>query len=588
MSAKFLKVVLPFALLPLVTGCIDDNYDLSDIDTTTQLKVNDLTLPINIDAITLDDIISVKDDDQIKEVTDINGNSFYAFTESGVFSSDPISISEVKISAPTLESASTAIPKIASPSVGSTARYDFTEIERTFHFTTHSVDKSIIDIKSAQTAPLKLEIEFDCPGVSQIASKAELDDVQIRLIKGLTATETEGSYDANTGIWSIPSHVMNGDKAKFTLTATQFDFAAAGIAFDSNTHTLDVPGEFTITSGEFILTSKSSDLPDKITVQTNYTIDDVDFNAITGRLSYVLDGMDVNPINLTDIPDFLNGDGTNIFLANPQIYINVNNPVADDKLACQAGLTLVAKRPGQPDVPDYTYSALAPINIGYDKGVSGPYNFVLAPQPSADDINIIDDTYAQNLTGISFPGLSDILAVPTESAQASLPEQIEVTLTDPQIVESDVTDFRLGRTIEGVEGAYQFVAPLALGDGTQIIYTGTEDGWNDEDVDAIEISSITVTADVTNNTPLDAEMKAYPLDVNGNRISGVTISGATVKAGAVDTPITIVLTGTVTHLDGLTYTATLHPGSDQTLTPQQNISLKNIKAKVSGSYTKKL
>jgi hypothetical protein len=588
MSANSIKAVLPLAILPLVTGCIDDKYDLSDVDTTTQLKVNDLTLPINIDDILLSDIISPKDDDQIKEVTDINGNTFYAFTDSGEFSSEPITIDEVKISAPSLDSANTPIPKVSSENNGTTARYDFAEIERTFHYTTNSVDKSIIDIKSAQTTPLNLVIEFYCPGVSKIASKTELVNIKIKLIKGLTATATEGSYDPKTGMWSIPSHVMSGDKAEFTLTTTNFDFDAAGIVFNPNSHSLDVPGEFTVVSGECVLSSNSAELPDQITFVTNYTLNDIDFNAITGRIKYDLDGMNVDPINLTNIPDFLSGDGTNIFLANPQIYVNANNPVADDNLTCQAGLTLVAQRPSQPNVPDYSYSALAPINIGYDKGISGPYNFVLAPNPSASDINIISDTYAQNLSGISFPGLSDILAVPSSSAQTSLPEQIGVSFTNPQIPESDVTDFKLGRTIDGIKGSYQFIAPLALTDGSQIIYSHTQDGWNDEDVDAIEISSITITANATNNTPLSAEIKAFPIDINGNHVSGVSITGANVEAGAVDAPITIVLTGTVTHLDGLTYTATLHPGSDQTLTPQQNLSLKNIKAKVSGSYTKKL
>lgn len=36
----------------VTTGCVDDSYDLSDIDTTTRIEVKDLTIPVNIDAIT--------------------------------------------------------------------------------------------------------------------------------------------------------------------------------------------------------------------------------------------------------------------------------------------------------------------------------------------------------------------------------------------------------------------------------------------------------------------------------------------------------------------------------------------------------
>lgn len=39
-----------------LTACVDDKYDLSDIDTTVQVEVNDLTLPVNIDPFTMSSI----------------------------------------------------------------------------------------------------------------------------------------------------------------------------------------------------------------------------------------------------------------------------------------------------------------------------------------------------------------------------------------------------------------------------------------------------------------------------------------------------------------------------------------------------
>ena len=75
----------------LLTGCIDNGYDLTDIDTTSEIKVNDLTLPVNLAPVTLSDIIAVgeNEDDKVKEVT-INGKTFYAVEETGSFSSDPL------------------------------------------------------------------------------------------------------------------------------------------------------------------------------------------------------------------------------------------------------------------------------------------------------------------------------------------------------------------------------------------------------------------------------------------------------------------------------------------------------------------
>ena len=46
----------------LLSGCVDDAYDLSNIDTSAELKVNGLALPLNIEDITLDDVINVNND----------------------------------------------------------------------------------------------------------------------------------------------------------------------------------------------------------------------------------------------------------------------------------------------------------------------------------------------------------------------------------------------------------------------------------------------------------------------------------------------------------------------------------------------
>ena len=51
-----------------LTSCIDDSYDLSDIDTTVKVQVNDLTVPVNIDAITMKSILNLKEDGIVREV----------------------------------------------------------------------------------------------------------------------------------------------------------------------------------------------------------------------------------------------------------------------------------------------------------------------------------------------------------------------------------------------------------------------------------------------------------------------------------------------------------------------------------------
>jgi hypothetical protein len=373
---------------------------------------------------------------------------------------------------------------------------------------------------------------------------------------------------------------------------TGFDFDACGAVLDTEKHTFTLPGEVSVLSGTLTLTPKSNaTLPSNLTFTANYSLDNMVIKSFCGRMHYTLDGMDIDPMKIDNIPDFLNGDDSNLFLSNPQIFLTVNNPVADSKLQCRTGLTLTAQRPSKPNIPDFSYAADEAVTIGYDKGVTGPYNYVLAPNPSASAINITDKSFQNNYNGITFPGLKNIVGVPLEYGTGSLPEYIAIDLTDPEIIESDVTDFELGRNIDGISGKYNFIAPISLSAGSTVAYTKSDNGWNDEYVDKITVTSMTATANVTNECALDAVVKAYPLDIHGNRISGVTISSSKVPAGAVDAPVTVKMEGTITHLDGVTFVATLTPdeeGNEEAITPNQKITLKNVRVTVSGNITKEL
>lgn len=67
-----------------LTGCVDDKYDLSDIDTTVKVEVNDLTVPVNIDPITMKTIFDINEDDPDATVKELDG--VYAIVRSGSFS----------------------------------------------------------------------------------------------------------------------------------------------------------------------------------------------------------------------------------------------------------------------------------------------------------------------------------------------------------------------------------------------------------------------------------------------------------------------------------------------------------------------
>ena len=91
MDFRFLRFGAITGFAVILTGCIDNDYDLSDIDTTSEIKVNNLTLPVKIDAITLNDIFDISEDSKIQTVT-VNGQEFYAVTQHGDINSQSINI----------------------------------------------------------------------------------------------------------------------------------------------------------------------------------------------------------------------------------------------------------------------------------------------------------------------------------------------------------------------------------------------------------------------------------------------------------------------------------------------------------------
>lgn len=576
------------AFASLVSACVNDDYDLSDIDTTTQIKVDNLTLPVNIDVVTLGDIITFDEGSKIQPVV-IDGVEMYALTEKGTFSSDPITIASVTAPAPVLPPKESDLNQIVSggmrapsfdPSTG-TITYEITEMGDDVHYNAGEVDRAIVSLESVK-ANVSFTITLKTINVTSGIKSVTFSDLVLQMPKGLDAQPERGVYDVATGLWTIDEYVTDGYNASISISASAIDFNVAGAVIDANHH-FAYDGEFKILSGYVSITPESltESLPSTLRFRTEFALSDLEATAFTGVVNYKLDGMDIDPVSLSDIPDFLDCEGTNILLANPQIYLQVNNPVADNALDCSTGITLTALREGSAALP------FSPDNgaftIGHNKGVAGKYNFVLTP--SMDNITV-PEAYSDGLTFVQFTTLSNLLASP---AGDGLPDQIGITLNEPQIPTQHVSDFVLGRTLPAVEGSYDLVAPLALKEGSQIIYTETEDGWNDEDVDAITITQLSLTATVTNQCPLAVELVAWPIDVQGNRIPGVEIISSRVEANSSEVALTIKMSGKVQHLDGVVFEARVDGSSDHTaLSPSQTITLKNVRAVVSGYYEKEL
>ncbi len=602
MNSPYLKAVAGIAVLAtsvLSVACIDDNYDLSDIDTTTELKVNDLTVPVNFKDIYLDNIIDLDDSnpDAVIKIIDVNGTKYYYFQKDGNFDAYPKTIAPVEAPAPDhIESStihiyatSTAAPQAAGDGDDCT-EYAVTPYHTDFDYPVGSdgnpkVDpsiKAISAVRMKDTAPMYITLDFSSDAIAAKASRVELHDLVITVPEGMTAHY--GATASSEGKITIPYLESTTGRISVRLKVSALDFVT-----DSEPKGKEVTdGKFDFTervgveSGRFLVFPDagftSADMPSEIDFNTDYDMTGFTVDMFSGSFDYAIDFDEIDPFELTDLPDFLTGPQTNVILAKPMLTLEVNSPVARYGLECITGLTLTAER-------NNGGASRSEVLDAFEVTDASDYQLhVLAPDRSVIDAESFPAGTPVFFT--PFPGLGNILS------GEGLPEIVRVDFTSPAEpsprVIGDATDFPLGVDLEQVHGEYTFAAPLALADGSSIIYTKTQDGWNDEDVDAIAISKLKITAKLTSDIPAGAKVYIRPVDTAGNRIplTNAETAYATMPAMASNHEVSLELLGDIRHLDGIYIEAIADDFDGTTLSPDFTIKVSDLRATVTGTYTK--
>ncbi len=570
--------------LPLV-GCIDDKYDLSDIDSTVRVQVKDLEVPVNLDAIELSNIFDLDDESVIKEV---NGN--YAVLVDGDFSSDAIEVNKVDLGTPSISPVNADInyegipgdyPGL--PSGYFPVSFSIPDLSTSFEFSTSDVDNSIRSIEKV-TADWSITINLSFSDPSGLLSNMKVKDLTLQLPHGLVTPD----YVNTNGVINLGDRDLVNGSLREVIKVNAIDFTVLNpneftFVAGADKGTISYKGTIGVKSGTLMGGVTSSvNHPAKIGMVLDPKLASIVIDSFTGDLLYALDSFDVPSVELNDLPDVLTQEDTDIKIANPQLYLAMNNPLAGYKVDAHSGLTLTSIRPESQT--SYSLPAGEEILIGSNHGEAGPYNICLSPTKPEEYYG----DYKENALHVPFPALSDVLS------GKGLPDKIKVDLNNARIGQAHVEGFQLGKTINKVEGRYSFYAPLAFQAGSQVVYADSDDGWKDDTLDKLTIEALGVTADVENDLPFDITLSGYPLDEHGNQCvdpvthKPVSLGEVTVKGGE-KCKISLKTDGIVTGLDGIRYSAkaTVDKGGE-TLRPTTKIYLTNIRAIVSGYYEDEL
>lgn len=564
----------------IATGCIDENYDLSNVDTTAELQVKDLVLPLDIDEIAMREFINIEDTGRIQVI-----NGEYVLIDSGTYSTDDIIIPAINIPAPSVAPITTTIKLLENGNTPSSTKaiptlpsfpliFDIGRQVSEFEYKASNISDYIVDINLIG-ANFDIEIDLVILGLENNIKSWTLEDFKMRLPKGLTGETNIGIYDPETGIVEIGGLVVEGTKATFKMSITEVDVKKAGVVFDYDTHSISFKDEIGIHTGHVVVGKDDikslAGLPATADLKILFSMGNINVEMFGGTIQYNLEGIEIADIPITGIPTILSQETTDLILANPQVYVCFSNPLGTNYgLYAQTGLTLTAKRPGQ---PDQKYS----LDNGYFKlacnGCQG-CKFCLSPEDPGQGNYWGKFVDAQH---IPFSSLAYVLS------GKGLPRSIGISLDNPCIPKQKIAHFPVGTNLGKMTGCYTIFAPLQLREGSQIVYSSTEKGWWNEEMDKLSIKYLQIDAMVTNDLPVDVEITGYPIDRDGNQIEDVVIEGFHLETGVEDSPLHIKMEGKIEHLDGVVFVAKAK-ATGQALRPDEHIILKDLKVKVSGSY----
>lgn len=618
----FLTGLCTASLLGL-SSCFDDNYDLSDIDTTAKIELSELTIPLKLDKVTLDKALDIKEGSQIKVI-----DGKYAVLEEGTFKSSKISIPSFNATAPNIENISASLSlnditnmkaqiealikglkdlgysedKInekraekeaelwnAIPDDNVFAIYKIENKNTTLSTTTNNVDKSVRAINNiGVSSSIKVTLSID-DVLKNIIDNVKIYDLKIQMPKGLTIDTYADCYDKNTGMLDLSSKDIAIKDGKFELSFNITDIAnvidgnenedikfvadknggAGSFTFSS---TISASGSVSIMKNNFKSDMNFFDLPDVATYYCAPEMGEIKVNTFSGKIKYDIDPISVRSIDLKDIPDVLNGDDVNVVLSNPQIYLTLTNPLSDDNLKAEANLRLIPEKNGE---------KRSPITQNIEAN-SSDNMFCFSPaNPSADG------GFYKGFEAAKYEEFAELKNIVSGKG---LPDKISVEVNDPRVPEQEVTDFALGRTFNEVEGKYTFYAPMALDEGTLVIYNDVMDGWSDETLEKTVITGMKVEAKLDTDVPVNAKLILRPINSKGQIIDGVDFDTVTIEANKKDQSFLVNLkNGTIKDLDGISFSITIYdPDKSSALSKVQYIQFKDMKVTVSGYYQDEL
>lgn len=602
MKRKLLRL-LPVAAVLLTASCIDDKYDLRDVDTTSSFKATDLIIPMKMESIKLNAIISVDKEDDVQ--IDDEGNFYFHKKGTNIegkdycFESDPIRVEKITIQRPA-DIKQEVVVEIALPadvqerweqyaadktigtilgdaSLMNQIKIDAeTEIIRVnvndkkdFNLSATGIDSRITKLDKLGIDPLPLKVDVKLEGLQKVVDKVPVENLTFGLPHGLTVTNVSDGGSYSEGTMTFPKLEINGQKTvEATVTGLNYaEMEKDGASFNLKTHTFiynkesTVNGTATLKIGDLKSTATLADIRNAVKATYScdvYFSDNLVVNKFSGGINYTADDdINIDPVVIDGLPEFLEQTGTSLDLENPQIYLVINNPFFSNGIQPTSKLTIIANSVFECEL------------TGLDKPVNK-----LVLSPLKEDLLHEDYDYRQ------FDGLGQVL-----SGKDGIPDQLLIDVEKPKLKSDNVTDFELGKDLGPITGSWEFYAKLVLTEETKIHYETEWDDWGSDDLEGLTIEKVKVEFDVKKDVALDAEKLTFYLLGDSKEGKPVKREVWTPLSGVEKQHITLEINEPITNITGGGIDVTLK-GQGKGIKRDQQIEISNLRMTVTGNYDK--
>ena len=481
----------------LLAGCVNDDYDFDEVDSTMGFIGGELQLPASSTTeITLDDVLELEDGDCV--VADpVTGD--YSFVQDGddVAPSHP-SVDRIRV-AQRMAPEETPLPLERN----SQGKYEASGNVQVFHFSGDKPEEVVeltsadlsADLSAGTTSDERASFDFtlNLTDLRSVVSTVEELTIAFPEYMELSGIDAGGMTFTQDGSEVTFSNLPTSRDLTLSVNISTLNFGFEEspnnrLVVDNKRNKIFLDGSIFVA----IRTARSSSSSSYVRVGSSFGMDNFYISSVTGKFNPEIDMTDLGSVDVTGVPDFLRGDDVCVDLANPQVLLTIKS---DLSMGGTVDGTIKA----------FFNDGSGPVVVlveGIKINAGGTTTICICR--NADGITGYDDMK-------EVPNLSDIIR--------RIPDRIEFSAVATADATKEV-EFELGRTYD-IRPSYTVKAPIAFAEDAQIVYRDTVDGWNSdlEDYELSDNSYIELTANVENRIPAFLTLSAYAIDVNGNRMS---------------------------------------------------------------------